>query len=320
MPPLEVIAYEHAATLIDRTPWEVSRDPKQLVEAQATCCRRYGSTFAVMGIDVYNLEAEAMGATVAAGAPYEVPAVVEHPLGELHQIAQCSKLEIDQGRLEVTLAAADDLTERMPDVRCAIPLAGPYSVAAGLMGMDMLLCTLAETPETVRDTLFKLLELLEDWHRAVAQSGHHLVIFESGVAPPLMSPAMFETAIHPALARMLSQFAQMADQPPTLIIGGDTLGLVDMLIHLPITGLIAPQETDQATFLEACATQPQVHVRVNMNSRVFLENKFQVIETEYARCRLLAESHPHASIGTGVLPYNANPEAIEMCIRLAASV
>ncbi len=49
--------YEHAAFLIGRTPWEVSRDADLLFEAHAEAFRRYGHAPVVVGIDIYNLEA-----------------------------------------------------------------------------------------------------------------------------------------------------------------------------------------------------------------------------------------------------------------------
>lgn len=66
--PLDVVAYEHAAALIGRTPSEVSRDPELLVEAHTRCHERYHTRSAVIGIDVYNLEAEMMGAKIARNA------------------------------------------------------------------------------------------------------------------------------------------------------------------------------------------------------------------------------------------------------------
>ena len=71
--------YEHAAMLIGRTPWEVSRDGDLIFEAHAAAYRRYRQTPVMPGIDIYNLEAEAYGAAVARpggnGIPDRQPAV-----------------------------------------------------------------------------------------------------------------------------------------------------------------------------------------------------------------------------------------------------
>ena len=71
--------YEHAARLIGRTPWEVSRDARLLYEGHAEAFRRYRHAPVVVGVDIYNLEAEAYGAAVARPEGTGIPAVSEHP-------------------------------------------------------------------------------------------------------------------------------------------------------------------------------------------------------------------------------------------------
>jgi len=56
--------YEHAAFLIGRTPWEVSRDAELIFEAHAAAYRTYRQTPVMPGIDIYNLEPEAYGGVV----------------------------------------------------------------------------------------------------------------------------------------------------------------------------------------------------------------------------------------------------------------
>jgi hypothetical protein len=56
--------YEHAAFLIGRTPWEVSRDADLLFQAHAEAFRCYRHAPVVVGIDIYNLEAEAYGGVI----------------------------------------------------------------------------------------------------------------------------------------------------------------------------------------------------------------------------------------------------------------
>ena len=56
--------YEHAAFLIGRTPWEVSRDGELIFQAHAEAYRRYRQTPIMPGIDIYNLEPETYGAVI----------------------------------------------------------------------------------------------------------------------------------------------------------------------------------------------------------------------------------------------------------------
>ena len=62
--------YEHAAKILGRTPWEVSRDGELIYQAHAAAYEFYRQTPIMPGIDIYNLEPEAYGAVIdAAGRP-----------------------------------------------------------------------------------------------------------------------------------------------------------------------------------------------------------------------------------------------------------
>ena len=54
--------YEHAAKVIGKTPWEVSRNKALIIEAHRAAFAMYSHTPVVVGIDIYNLEPEAYGA------------------------------------------------------------------------------------------------------------------------------------------------------------------------------------------------------------------------------------------------------------------
>lgn len=57
--------FEHAAALIGRTPWEVSRDAELLFQGHAAAYRLYPQTPIIPAIDHYNLAPKAYGAVVA---------------------------------------------------------------------------------------------------------------------------------------------------------------------------------------------------------------------------------------------------------------
>ena len=67
--------YEHAAAVIGRTPWDVSRDAELLFAAHAAAYRLYRHTPIMPGIDIYNLEAEAYGGVVRQPQGVGIPAI-----------------------------------------------------------------------------------------------------------------------------------------------------------------------------------------------------------------------------------------------------
>ncbi|MBF0244786.1 MAG: hypothetical protein HQL31_05890, partial [Planctomycetes bacterium] len=60
----EPMCYDHAARLIGRRPWEVSRSAGLLALAHEKALETYGHNTAVVGVDIYNVEAEAYGCKI----------------------------------------------------------------------------------------------------------------------------------------------------------------------------------------------------------------------------------------------------------------
>ena len=73
------VIYEHAARFVGRTPWEVSRDADLMFEGHRRAYLEYHHQVIAVGIDIYNLEAEAYGAQVEECEGDAIPAI-HHPL------------------------------------------------------------------------------------------------------------------------------------------------------------------------------------------------------------------------------------------------
>lgn len=69
--------YEHAASLVGRSPWAVSRDPELLFAGHHAAYLAYHHSPIVVGIDIYNLEAEAYGAKITVPEGNGIPAIHE---------------------------------------------------------------------------------------------------------------------------------------------------------------------------------------------------------------------------------------------------
>jgi uroporphyrinogen decarboxylase len=69
------VIYEHAASFVGRSPWDVSRDPELLFAAHRAAYIEYRQQVIAVGIDIYNIEAEAYGATVEASTEDAIPGI-----------------------------------------------------------------------------------------------------------------------------------------------------------------------------------------------------------------------------------------------------
>ena len=93
--PFSPSVYEHAAFLIGRTPWEVSRDEELMFQGHLRAYQLYAHSPVVVGIDIYNLEAEAYGATIARPAGIGIPAVAVPPIGSIDQALDLAPFDPD---------------------------------------------------------------------------------------------------------------------------------------------------------------------------------------------------------------------------------
>lgn len=305
------VVYEHAAAFTDSTVYQVSRSAELLARAHGAAYEYYRHRPVTVGIDVYNLEAEAYGARVVDTGGMDVPSIAEPIIGSAAEIAGLPDWDIVRGsRFGLAFEAAGALRERYPEADVRIPLSGPFSIAAALLGFDNLLCEVFTDPETVRAALLRLADKQAAVAAAAAERGFGVSFFESAAAPPLLSPDLFREVELPALRRWCDLARAALGTAPGLIVGGDTYPVLEDLLSLAPGFLICPGETDQRAFMEALRDRPELGVRINMRVSVLVNGSDEEVRQEADRLAVLgretaAEGRP-VLIGSGVLPVEAD--------------
>lgn len=303
--------YEHAAALIGERPWKVSRDAGLLYRAQSTAWKLYGHPLVVAGIDVYNIEPEALGAELDCPADNGVPSIVRHPFSSIETLLQASPPDpASSGRMPLVLEVARRLVDDCKPAAVFVPVCGPLALANGLVGMEELLCAMMEDPALVRDALCHLSEIQGSYVRAILAAGARPLIFESGASPPLLSSALFSEIEAPALGCLFAGCREAGELAPACILGGDVLPVLPSLAALEPGFLICPSETDQAEFVEAAAGYPQIAVRVNMPATSLLDSDWGKLVGLADEAIALARRLPQGSVGTGVVPFDTSPELL----------
>ena len=317
---LHAVVLEHAAAFIGRTPWDVSRDADLLAAAQIAAYRVYGQQPITCGIDVYNVEAEAWGAQVETHDPLGAPVLGNPLFSDLGPILDLPTLDLERdGRLPMLLAAARKIAAELPDAPLRIPLAGPFSIAVALMGFETLLMEMLDNEEAVQKALQKLGEHQAHLCAQIAERGFQTTIYESGAAPPLVSPEMFSALVAPALIPIL-EAGRKVGKPVACIIGGDIAPIVEKLLECRPAAVICPAETDQEQFMRKAANWPDIAVRMNLPAGLMASGDEAALQREIERLSPLARLHPLGSLGTGVLPYDSRPEAVLALSRFAESL
>ncbi|HOX87127.1 MAG TPA: uroporphyrinogen decarboxylase family protein [bacterium] len=305
--------YEHAARFVPYTPWQVSRNLDLMVQAHAAAYERYRHQPITVGIDIYNLEAEAYGAQVAEPQENDIPTIATPLCDNMDAVLQLTPFDpVISGRLKLVIDAGKQLKNKYPSTDIRIPVSGPFSIASNLLGMEPLLLELAFNPQSALQALTCLADNQLVFCRAILQAGLKITFFESAATPPLVSPQQFERILLPVLQQMNEKIQAISGEPIALVMGGDTCTILPALIQIGSNYLICPSETDQQRFMEMVAAFPEIMVRINLNPRVVSYGKREEIVAEIDRIFDLAGTRQRVCLGTGVLAYDVPPENVDL--------
>ncbi|MBE0658694.1 MAG: hypothetical protein IH602_13460 [Bryobacteraceae bacterium] len=310
--PFSPSIYEHAARFAGRSPYETSRDPELIFKGHRDAWLEYRHQVIVVGIDIYNLEAEAYGAEVENPGEDAIPAISRNPCRSIEEGLAIRPFDPKRdGRIPMVIDTARRLKDALPEADVRVPVAGPFSVAFNLRGINGLLEDVGLTPEPVAEWLMQLARNQAAFCQAVVEAGVGVAFFESAAAPPLLSPRQFHNVELPALNWILREASAITGSAVPCIMGGHTYPILDDMLSTGTGFLVCNVETKQKEFVEKVwAQKPAVKVRVNMDPRIVACDDPETIRAEVER--IVAIARPNCLMGTGCLPLETPPSNIRL--------
>ena len=309
--PFSPSVYEHAAFLIKMRPWKVSRNSELLYRAHRIAHQMYQHSPIVVGIDIYNIEAEAYGGIVTQPSGNGIPAITGGIFSSIEETRSIKPFNprVD-GRIPLIIEAGKKLKAEFPEVKVSVPVSGPFSIAVSLRGLNGLLADVALFPEQVSDFLKRLVEGQILLSQASVDAGLDVAFFESAAAPPLLSPKQFRQIELPALKEAMTRVGEVAGHAVPCIIGGDTEPILNDILDTGTGYVICPAETNQAAFMAKIPQKSRVQVRINLNASTVAYGSKAEIAAEVDRILALAKGRSNVLLGTGAAPYETPPENI----------
>ena len=306
--------YEHAAAMISRSPWDTSRDPELLYAGHRAAYLEYRHSPIVVGIDIYNLEAEAYGSKVRVPGENGIPAIHEALFSSVDEAISVHPFdpEVD-GRIPMVIEVGRRLKANLSGADVRIPVAGPFSIAFNLLGIEKICTELALKPGRTAKFLMRIAENQRGFCEAIVDAGLDVAFFESAAAPPLVSPLQFREIELPALKRAIQVAESIVGHPVPCIMGGDTFPILEEILSTGTGYVVCNVETDQEAFVQRTkSSYPDVKVRINMDPGIVACTEPERIRKEVDRIVELAADHPNCLMGTGCLPYETPPANIRL--------
>ena len=228
--------YEQGALIIGREPGPTSRNADLMAAAALKAYELYEHDIVTVGIDLYNIEAEAWGCKVSPGADGSIPGIQTHPLMN-DPVLDPYKLAVpqvnDSNRLGIITEAARKVYNQIGDQVWAYAcMGGPFSQAVELRGFEQLLMDMIESPRLVHQLLEQTTELSRQQALRLSNTGAGVYLYESWATMPLITPEIFRDYVVPYNRQVIDIIKNdFTTPPPAVIMGGNITLLIDFFVE-----------------------------------------------------------------------------------------
>lgn len=314
----EPAIYEHKAALIGCSPAEIANSVELLTGAVLREYEIYQSDYITVGVDVYNIEAEALGARLTVPEKNECPDLTV-TLYDLNQLpVQLTLPEIPAaGRFKLLLEAGKNVQNAIGDkTKVRVAASGPVSMAAKLTGLeDLIMSLMLEDGNAVRLLEFTT-QIAVKWCSCLRGNKLDAVVFDSMVAPPIFSPCMYEQFALPLHQRLMTLLKELGQQERELVVGGNTAHIAGLLKQTGANILLCDYASDAVAFKSLFGDDLNFKIRRNINPAWLIDSDMEGLAKKF-NAELALFSNPIA--GTGILPFDFIPDKLldfkELIIR-----
>jgi uroporphyrinogen decarboxylase len=315
--------YEHKGALVGKSPSEICRNAEYLHASLLKELEVYDADMLVIGIDVYNVEAEALGCQVvyfedSNDVPGIVKPVIDSPAG----LARLGLPDPERdGRMPIYLDVAKQLYGEIGrDVILRGAVTGPYSMAAELVGAEAFVLLTVDNPDFARQLIEFCARVTVAFSKAFLARGVEPIIFDSRATPTLASPRVVKTLLLPVYRDyVLPELKAAGGRFLPLIIGGNTTPIIDDLIATGATQFLSDRPANLKKWCEK-ALAARVPVRANVDA--LLVNRGPVAAIRRQAMEILKDFHTHPGflLGCGVLAWDGNPDHVHAILQAIKEV
>ena len=305
--------YEHAASLMHVAPSRMSTDMELIIQGQLAAYEVYRHDLISVGVDIYNVEAEALGCSVSHHGGKTVPSLINTLISDPSDLKNIRVPNPwKDGRMPMLVESVRIIRDKIGrEVPVNGTIVGPFTLSAILRGYENFLMDLLFEKEFALRQLDFALEVGLAYAGAYVATGAGVAINESWIAPPLLSPNLFRNLVFPVEKELIRRMKAVGLRQVSLICGGDTAPIADMLVRTGTAMLMADAGTDQKTFKKLCAKH-EINLRASIASKIVETGNAD--EMESAARKVIGDSAANGRFifGCGVVSYDTPPENVLM--------
>ncbi len=300
--------YEHKGWFVGATPSRVARDQQLLTKAILAEHEQVQPDALTVGVDVYNVEAEAIGCHVTfyEGDDTSVPAIGS--TGAVFQgTTDVASLRLPDprkdGRMPLNIEVAEKIRNAVgSEVPVRGAVSGPFSLAAHLAGPEKFFFLTVMQPALVKELLHFAAEVIKLYGKAFIELGCGVVMFDSHASPDLLPPHVYTDLVLPPTRDVIEYYHQLGLAHVPLIIGGNTTKILDSYLGTGANNILCDTKADVAEFVRKCSASRKAFRR-NISSSDFLEADSAEVYKRALKSLEESNGYPGFILGSAVLPY-----------------
>lgn len=310
-PPFMPAIYDLKPVFINAPLHSFGQNEDELIQALTFEVEELKLESLTVAYDIYNIEAEAAGCNISRNSAIGMPEIAKPVIHSLSEINKLTDLSEISARMPLFVRATGKVQKMYGDfipVRAGI--SGPFSMAAKIYPQDNLLMETIVNTEGVFELLKYCTKIIKLYTNAYLKTGAGIVIFDSFVSPPMISPETYHELVLPFHQELFGILKENNVLQRTLIVGGNTAMLIPYFIKTGATQLLLdyniPLEESKAILQE----YKEMAFRINIPPALFINKETLKLKAYILHLLKTLKDCNNLIVGTGILPPNVPPQNI----------
>ena len=313
--PFVPAVYEHKGWFVGRTPSEIARDGALLLDAVAAEYEALRADAIVVGVDVYNVEAEACGCRVTYfDAPDTSIPSLAPGAGLITEERPARSLALPDfrsaGRMGMMVEATAHARKLLdPRVEVMGALTAPFTLAASLMGGTEMYMAMAADPEAAREAIAYATGVVVGYGARYAAGGLPAALFDSQASPALISPRAYREFVLEPTRTVIAALKEAGMSYVPLVIGGNTDSIVEAYAETGANYILCDAGSSTGAFIPVCRGK-KCAFRKNIGAPFLAAASPDEIRARSEEEIAGAGGYEGFILGTGIVPYGIATERI----------